>query len=885
MYRMTNAPGMIPGSPARPGSPLHRESRESRLVFFLRALPPLVVKAFLAVVLPAVLPVGGIEAQDQRDAAPARVQALHLFSGAAPPARISAAGGIDQDDEYHLFEGSSLRFGTDGDGANVHAGLTGLDPIDIDGKAVVIWVRVDHVEHLNELRLYFGNDREFSDRVVYMIDRDRTQLVDDTWLRVTLPPGEGQAWGNPDRKRMTAIQLWVNDRGTAPVQVWFDGLGLLAQPEEAQLVFTFDDGWRDQFTAAAPVMARYGFAGTAYIIPDLIDTDQYMTRDEVHRLRNEYGWSIGAHELTPLTEGTPVERAERMDRLVGWFEEEGIGSEGIDLAYPNGLFDSHLLPLVAGRFRSARTIAEFGETIPPGDEYRIRVFNVVRQVTVDQLTQVVVRAQANRELLVLVFHRVLDGVDAETVIAPAQFERMVEAIAASGIQVVPISEVILADEPGHHRDGDQPLETIWDETIRIDAGEPTEGTPAVLSERARISDETSSGAGARAGSAGKSTAFPSPVTTDGTFSFGFDWKFVSGTDVEGERVYYSQLDELFLTFVRPVGEYGTLAATGGIRPVTFDNLETGEISGDDLYLDSIVLTDRIGRRLFPARSIGLEIEAGYRDHYPRNKWAQVTQWSAVESPFAQDLTAKSLWIGLNLQTTALFATAAVVPDFVGKKNDDGARELTNNPDAGTPHLFFNLGTEVESGLGSSIAETALAVGGDAIKWVALFQNTATFEPWALAASLGWKAIWGKEFETYPVWEPHQDGLYTVSAGLSPSWTSPGGVTTRLGVSAARDDRFNGDYSPQARLGLDLRVFRDPWIIFAGTATYDIDTWNYAREEERTAGWEAGVAVASGGIVYAAGFTTAGFAMQSGLYGNALGDGGGDGLFVRIRTAR
>ncbi len=42
---------------------------------------------------------------------------------------------------------------------------------------------------------------------------------------------------------------------------------------------------------------------------------------------------------------------------------------------------------------------------------------------------------------------------------------------------------------------------------------------------------------------------------------------------------------------------------------------------------------------------------------------------------------------------------------------------------------------------------------------------------------------------------------------------------------------------------------------------------------------------SGGITYSVGYTTAGFAMQSGLYGNRFENGGGDGVFVRIITTQ
>lgn len=111
------------------------------------------------------------------------------------------------------------------------------------------------------------------------------------------------------------------------------------------------------------------------------------------------------------------------------------------------------------------------------------------------------------------------------------------------------------------------------------------------------------------------------------------------------------------------------------------------------------------------------------------------------------------------------------------------------------------------------------------------------------------------------------------------------MTVKIGVSWAEPDNFYQKNTDPTMLGFDVRVSGRSWALFAGTATFDVEDWDYETSLERTAGWEAGASVMSGGITYSAGYTTAGFAMQSGPYGNRFENGGGDGVFLRVITTQ
>ncbi|MHB1389621.1 MAG: polysaccharide deacetylase family protein [Thermoleophilia bacterium] len=93
-----------------------------------------------------------------------------------------------------------------------------------------------------------------------------------------------------------AMMSYLKQAGYHPVsqtqlfRALFAGEPLPAHP----VLLTFDDGYDDNAIVAAPIMAKYGFTGTFYIITDKVGTAEYMTWDQVTGLEKQ-GMEIGSH--------------------------------------------------------------------------------------------------------------------------------------------------------------------------------------------------------------------------------------------------------------------------------------------------------------------------------------------------------------------------------------------------------------------------------------------------------------------------------------------------------------------------------------------------------------------------------------------------------------
>jgi peptidoglycan/xylan/chitin deacetylase (PgdA/CDA1 family) len=113
--------------------------------------------------------------------------------------------------------------------------------------------------------------------------------------------------------------------------------GDLACPGNGQVVLTFDDGHKSNWSLALPELLDAGAVATFYVIAGKVDTHaDYMTSPQLRELL-AHGMSVGSHTMThpflPLLdrEGVRRELNDSKRRL-----EDVLGAPVLDLALPGG---------------------------------------------------------------------------------------------------------------------------------------------------------------------------------------------------------------------------------------------------------------------------------------------------------------------------------------------------------------------------------------------------------------------------------------------------------------------------------------------------------------------------------------------------------------------
>lgn len=750
---------------------------------------------------------------------------------------------------------AALLIETDGRGQNVQIAAQDLPEFSLQSRTLFFWIKVEGRDQLQDLWIYASSDTDFSDRVVYKISRDKTQLVEGEWVRVSLPPSEGEPWGNPDLSRLKAMQVWCNDKGEDSVKIHLGPVYIAESTESSRVLLTFDDGWASQLDKAAPIMEEYGMSGTAYIIPEKVGTEGYLTLEEIKHLRDSYGWSIGAHALPPLDQMDEAALHPFFQDQQEWFSEAGLAPA--DFAYPMGRFSSTLLKVLPQYYRSGRSVIEWAESSPPGDAYRLRVTNIVRDFPLDRLESRLNAINDKGEILILVLHKIEEEPGSETEISPEQLEEICRLIQESGLAVKNTED--LAASLG--------LPIL---PAGVDMGQATIlQTAASLVPEQRNTESPGD-------KSGPETWEPMLGTQ---IQFSLDWRMAFGTrdsdepdppegvnsGSTGDPQFYSQLDDLYFYIQKDLSPSAYLYASAGWESVNLEGLGTDAFQGSDMELHHLYLEQQFRG--------GWSFLSGYYSPDPVKKWLQVSRSAGIESALGQDMTPDSLWLhgywqspwGIGLQT-------AIMPDLIGKEGSGSYNVLTYQQTLGVPNGFFSLWY---SG-GSSEGEFAFAINGDAVKAAMEEGWYHSWDALSLSASMGVKYTRGSEFKTFPEWD-HLDDAWRISTAWSCVY--PIGEI-KLNPGVAYQLLIRPEVSTRHLLGVDIGLLYKNWELFGVLTQYNLEDWEWGIN----AGGEAGVILHTGGVEYMAGVTMAGFHNQSGLYNNREDlEGGVNGAFIRIKA--
>ncbi len=340
------------------------------------------------------------------------------------------------------------RVVTDGQGGSTF--ITNVRPyspiVDATGKFVKVRIKIDDISKLAGLEFRLSSDRFSSSFFAFGFpvydDLDFNVLRDGVWTTLTFSFGEARIEGKPDRSRIDSIGWYMADKANgAPISAWWGGLSLVDEPKEGVVSITFDYGY-DENLLAAQIMAKHGMTGTAYIIPNAVGRNGYLTLHELVDMQLRYGWEIAAHHETSFTEMRPDELENTILGVQQFLIANGFGNGAGHLAYPLGRQNTALVrPLVRKHFTTARVASMGPETLPPADPYLLRALNVTNETKPEEVAAAAKRALENNEWLILMFHYLVDKPVQPLEYSIKDFEKAIAGIARTGIKVIPVARV------------------------------------------------------------------------------------------------------------------------------------------------------------------------------------------------------------------------------------------------------------------------------------------------------------------------------------------------------------------------------------------------------------------------------------------------------------
>lgn len=106
------------------------------------------------------------------------------------------------------------------------------------------------------------------------------------------------------------------------------------------IVLTFDDGYEDNYTVAFPLLRRYGFTGTFFVVTSTVGTSDHLTVAQIKEMAVA-GMAFGSHgqhhvDFSALPPSIARSELENSKRLIGGW----AGDPVTFFAYPSGRYSA-----------------------------------------------------------------------------------------------------------------------------------------------------------------------------------------------------------------------------------------------------------------------------------------------------------------------------------------------------------------------------------------------------------------------------------------------------------------------------------------------------------------------------------------------------------------
>lgn len=129
---------------------------------------------------------------------------------------------------------------------------------------------------------------------------------------------------------------------------------------EKPVILTFDDGWKNQYEYAFPLLKEFQTTATFFIFTNAVNRGNHLTWEQIHEM-NDAGISIEAHTKThPYLK--KITDPEELSREIGGSKkiiEDELGMTVTSLAYPFGQYDDTSINETKNAgLRTARSLRE-----------------------------------------------------------------------------------------------------------------------------------------------------------------------------------------------------------------------------------------------------------------------------------------------------------------------------------------------------------------------------------------------------------------------------------------------------------------------------------------------------------------------------------------------
>lgn len=146
------------------------------------------------------------------------------------------------------------------------------------------------------------------------------------------------------------------------------------------LAITFDDGYKDNYTYAFPVLRKYGIPATLFVITDEVGRPQgdRLSWGEIKEMQDSGLVTVGSHCLgpEPLVKIKSEDEVRRQIFDSRKILEQRLGREVVLFSYPEGMFNARIRQMVIEAGYKAAVATNPGRAYPNDDPFALKRLRV-----------------------------------------------------------------------------------------------------------------------------------------------------------------------------------------------------------------------------------------------------------------------------------------------------------------------------------------------------------------------------------------------------------------------------------------------------------------------------------------------------------------------------
>lgn len=204
------------------------------------------------------------------------------------------------------------------------------------------------------------------------------------------------------------------------------------------ITFYFDDGQKEDYTVAKPILDKYGFGATICVIPDYIERGlvEFSTLEKLKELESS-GWEIDSHTYhgKNLTKVSIDEADTELRTGKEWLNSKGFKANNV--CYPEGGYNDDIMVRTRKYYRCG--LASINKVnVMPINTYNINRYFIDGSLwTLDQMKTLVDGAKTSTQWLVFYGHPATWNDDVKT-----KFDGLCAYVKASGIDVKNVDQAL-----------------------------------------------------------------------------------------------------------------------------------------------------------------------------------------------------------------------------------------------------------------------------------------------------------------------------------------------------------------------------------------------------------------------------------------------------------